>query len=482
MTRSIAQIEADYQGQNLRNVVRDLMKANPKLIYIVNGLELTPGKVGSYGKKADLIKHISEWEGQGLLNSTVNEAVKSTKPIEAVETIEVIEPAVEPAVESAVEPAVEELEIIDYSTSEAIIADTVNKIYQGLGDIIFAEKSGGDAFLLACTLPSNCIKWIREAAQSEIPDTVLSYRSQIFTQVERKLTGKSEDWGIWYKRIRNAVYNSEDLGILAKSRAFRQSGTLQVRIAGKMTVNVTQAYDWALGVVSNLDKLKLSDWQNVVVALMALTGRRPQEITSTGIFEKSEIEGCVRFSGQLKRHKEEVVEAFDIPVIGGKSREVIDALFWLTTNRKRVLPVSRDFEAIQLAAKKAHNNFSKYISAFCKKSIYSKIEVINGDWCYQNAKGQPEDRREPSVFRKFYAQAMADSYREYSDRDIIISEILGHSDNSGAHRPYDADFKLHELSEIYTRHDAATLSRIAIEKLKARGQAKHAVSNEMLKA
>ena len=37
MPRSIEQIKADYKNQNLRAVVRDMMKANPKLIYTVAG-------------------------------------------------------------------------------------------------------------------------------------------------------------------------------------------------------------------------------------------------------------------------------------------------------------------------------------------------------------------------------------------------------------------------------------------------------------
>jgi hypothetical protein len=95
MPRSIEQIEADYKGQNLRVIVREMMKANPKLIYSVNGLEFTPGKVGSHGKKPDLIRHISLWEGQGLLGKNVTEPVTVIEELEPVTTT--LEPTTKPA-------------------------------------------------------------------------------------------------------------------------------------------------------------------------------------------------------------------------------------------------------------------------------------------------------------------------------------------------------------------------------------------------
>jgi hypothetical protein len=88
MARSLEQIKADYKNQNLRAVVREMMKANPKLIYTIAGKEWTAGEVGRIGKVADMIQHISLWEGQGLLGGATPEPVAAIEELKPVATIE----------------------------------------------------------------------------------------------------------------------------------------------------------------------------------------------------------------------------------------------------------------------------------------------------------------------------------------------------------------------------------------------------------
>lgn len=126
MARSIDQIKADYKNQNMRAVVRDMMKANPKLIYTIAGKEWTPGEVGRNGKVADMVQHLSLWEGQGLLNNAVTEPVATIEETEPVETIEAVTEVVSEVVEPAKVTIDQESE---YTPSEAEKLRIAKKIY-----------------------------------------------------------------------------------------------------------------------------------------------------------------------------------------------------------------------------------------------------------------------------------------------------------------------------------------------------------------
>jgi hypothetical protein len=133
MPRSIEQIKADYKNQNLRAVVRDMMKANPKLIYTVAGKEWTAGEVGRKGKVADMIQHISLWEGKGQLEKPVTECRSETVKVvdEATDVIGVVEAATDSLEKIDTVKSVETVKVTseEYTQSESEKLAIAKKIY-----------------------------------------------------------------------------------------------------------------------------------------------------------------------------------------------------------------------------------------------------------------------------------------------------------------------------------------------------------------
>ena len=72
-------------------------------------------------------------------------------------------------------------------------------------------------------------------------------------------------------------------------------------------------YDEIINAINTLKKSE--DYYKLVVCILLSTGRRATEVIARGNFEKSKTPHHISFSGQLKT-KDEVREAYDIPVLG----------------------------------------------------------------------------------------------------------------------------------------------------------------------
>ncbi|BAZ70805.1 hypothetical protein NIES4106_56020 (plasmid) [Fischerella sp. NIES-4106] len=211
---------------------------------------------------------------------------------------------------------------------------------------------------------------------------------------------------------------------------------------------------WAKNRLINLPEVP-SLWHQVAVALMILTGRRQSEIMSSAKFSPVGSDSYVEFSGQLKRHDEETVGAYEIPVLANSAEAVIAGLQWLEDNNKRVAPTDESYQAQQAAAKKSHDRFSRYLSESAKVACNKYIVLGEGaDWELPDESGKKKDRRKCHLFRQIYGQVVYPVYFEKSGRKLnqVLTEVMGHSNRASSRRhaaeAYDADCFVTDIEEI----------------------------------
>jgi len=300
MARSIEQIKVEYKNQNLRAVVRDMMKANPKLIYTSNGKELTPGEVGRIGKADEMRLHISLWEGQGLLNPFASEPTTVIESVAAVETVETLIDT--PQVVETVTINQES----EYTQSESEKLAIAKKIYHSKAQ---ADDLTGlqEYHLKLCQqnkyfLPEFAILVARSRviienyADSVSPNgkahpgstialkvAIVKYIKE-FVEIDNDRFPPTND-----RQLCDTFKDFDD----ALRGAFRDISSLKTKMYAKgneeaeidvRAINVAPFIDWAVGTVSNLAD-NSAKWREVAVAVMLLTGRRQSEVMSSGIFK-----------------------------------------------------------------------------------------------------------------------------------------------------------------------------------------------------
>lgn len=213
------------------------------------------------------------------------------------------------------------------------------------------------------------------------------------------------------------------------------------------TVIVSPFIEWAIETVSNLP-MNPKSWKDVAISVMLLTGRRQSEVLSSGIFTYVD-ESHVIFEGQLKRHKDELVEATEIPVLGYMGQEVCNALNWLTQHGKRTIPTERTYDGLQQAAKASHNRSSRYI-AEAMVNLSQLVQITNGkSWVIktESPSAPSENLFKGHLCRQLYAQICAACFHNQKDSKVrsYIAEIL--IENRKASLKYDRDIEL-DVSDI----------------------------------
>lgn len=216
----------------------------------------------------------------------------------------------------------------------------------------------------------------------------------------------------------------------------RDIGEMEVR-----NVKVSKFVNWAKDTISNLPD-NYAKWKEVCIAIMLLTGRRQSEVMSSGIFTYVD-DSHVTFEGQLKRHTKETVPSQEIPVIGGMSQQIINAIKWLEEGGKRTLPIERNYEGLQNAAKKSHNRCSRYISEAMSK-LENLVEFA------ENSKIKTwKDSKGKNVFkghltRQIYAQVCAELFKpDNQKKHSYIADIL--LENRDAAPSYDRDIEVIDI-------------------------------------
>lgn len=472
MARAIEQIEVDYKGQNLRAVVRDMMKANPKLVFTVNGLELTPGKVGSHGKKADLIQHISLWEGQGLLNNAVTESVATIEETEPVETIEAVTEIVTDVVTDVVEPVkVTVNQENEYTQSESEKLAIAKKIYYskaqsddltGLQEYHLKLCQQNKYFLPEFAILVARSRVIIENYANSVspngkahPGSTIALKVAIVKYIKEFVDIDNDRFPPVNDRQLSDTFKDFDDALRG---AFRDISSLKTRMysagnaeaeADVRAIQVCPFIDWAVATVSSLPS-NSAKWREVAIAVMLLTGRRQSEVMASGIFEYVD-DSHIIFEGQLKRHIEELVAPEKIPVLGNAAREVVEAIAWLEKYDKRSIPAERTAKAIQDAAKKSHNRCSRYI-AEQMDLLTPFVTITNGkSWTFTKD-GKTVNKFKGHLTRQIYAQVCEKLFSDSDNekKQSFIARIL--LEGRDAAVAYDRDIEIKDVDDIKAKY------------------------------
>jgi len=475
MPRSIEQIKADYKNQNLRAVVRDMMKANPKLIYTVAGKEWTAGEVGRKGKVADMIQHISLWEGKGQLEKPVTECMSETVKVvdEPTDVIGVVEAATDSLEKIDTVKSVETVKV----TSEEYTQSEAEKL--AIAKRIYCSKTQSDELT---GLKEYHLKLCQQNKYFLPEFAILVARSRVIIEAYANSvspTGKAHPGSIIalkvaiMKYIKDFVDVDNDKFLPVNDRtlldtfkdfddalrgAFRDISSLKTRMYSKgneeaeadvRAINVAPFIVWAVDTVSNLSD-NSAKWREVAIAVMLLTGRRQSEVMSSGIFEYVDHSHVI-FEGQLKRHIDELVEPEKIPVLGNAAKQVVDAIAWLETRDKRSLPTERTAKAIQEAAKKSHNRCSRYI-AEQMDLLTPFVTITNGkSWTFTKD-GKTVNKFKGHLTRQIYAQVCEKLFSDSDNekKQSFIARIL--LEGRDAAVAYDRDIEIKDIEVIKAKY------------------------------
>ncbi|MBP5976608.1 hypothetical protein HW132_28715 [Brasilonema sp. CT11] len=498
MPRSIEELEK-IKAVDLRKLAADMMRENPSLKFLNHGIPQTSGWIRTNGKKDDLVKHISMWEGQLLAKPVtevepvlepkleekpivqVQEPTKKTgkKTVKAKIKTPIIEPVVEPLVEQVVEPLVEPVveplveqvvkPITDtpYKDSEAEKFAIAKKLYfsteknddlTGLREYQLNLCRTGKYFLPEFgILVARARVIIESYADSKSlegkahPGTIQKHRVDIMKYLKELVIPEVNNFIPVNDRTLLDTYNDFESAVQG---AFKDIGATKYKMNQERShkaeedvraIKVLPYLEWALEQVSHLPA-NSARWKEVAIAIMLLTGRRQSEVLATGLFTYVD-ESTVVFEGQLKRHIAELVDPEKIPVLGKAAKQVVDAIAWLDQHQKRTLPTERSVEALQLAAKKSHDRCSRYIAESMEK-LADKCQITNGkDWEVKEG-NKMVNKFKGHLNRQIYAQICSALFNDSNERKkrAFISRIL--LENRDAALSYDRDVEVLDISEV----------------------------------
>ncbi len=439
--------------------------------------------ISSHGKKDEIVEAISRHEvmqnqakpQQTSVDSTVPVAQPIAKPVEdliihpiidlkpVIKTPEpVVEPVIKEIADPVVEPVTEEIET-DYTNYEEVLRTLATKYYQGFesngikvaGVVDFANrqienlkanKPLWDDRLFATVeyFKQEILGVASDVSRDGIPNpsTTLNLRTEILnrlkkavsientkflveTQIEGMDTVITDCLTQSFQAFHSAVVAS--FSTIAREKRQTVGSNFLVRRTTTPHAKVSILIGWAIDRLRTLPN-KAQYWREVALAILIVTGRRPAEVMATGVF-KAVNASEVEFYGQLKKKgKDSDEKTYIIPCIGDTAIEVEQGIKWLQMMNKRILPKSRNLEDKQEAAKKSHDNFSKYLSEISKE-IMQKIRLVDkANW------ELPEDksRLKPYLARQIYLQIISKLIQKSVqdgtsiDPDLAVTYYSGH--------------------------------------------------------
>lgn len=288
---------------------------------------------------------------------------------------------------------------------------------------------------------------IERTGETEVkPTTLHNWRAQILKRIERLCNNDKAQFPEIGKTFK-LFYDCIQVTFKAvRSAQIKESNKqLSTRQNNAIDIKVSRLIDWAVDRLVNLPE-NSSEWREVAIALMVVTGRRQSEIMSSAKFAPVGDDCHLEFSGQLKKHKAEIGEAYVIPILGCCANAVMNAVKWMENHGKRAFPTDESYEAQQKAAKKAHDLYSRYLSQTAK-NMCSKFIDTEADWILQTEKSSI-DRRKCILFRQIYAQSVIPVFYPHimgvgRKASQIIAEVLGHDTTNSARKhaadSYDTD-------------------------------------------
>ncbi len=469
MARSIAELEKLTVAE-LRKEASEMMRNNPSLEFLIHGIPQTAGHVRRLGKKAELVHHLSLWEGQSITAVVERELVQQ-------EEEEMIAPVAPEATEESIklpvnlsEKTVERVkgqEEDGYSNSEEEKLAIARKLYYstekeneltGLREYQLSLCRSGKYFLPEFAILVARTRIIIESyADSKSPEgkahpgsvqkirvDVMRYLGQIVEQENEKFpTVNDRTLSDTYEDFDNAVRGAfKDIG----ATKYKLTQAINSRAEEDVRAILAKPFvEWAIDTVSHLPEFS-ARWKEVAIAIMLLTGRRQSEVLATGLFTYVD-ESTVIFEGQLKRHIAELVPSEEIPVLGKCAKQIVGAIDWLDKQGKRTVPTQRTVEALQLAAKKSHNRCSRYIAETMER-LADKCKIVNGKAWEVNENGKVINKFKGHLCRQIYAQICAGLFNDPNERKkrAFISRIL--LENREAALSYDRDVEVRDVDSI----------------------------------
>ncbi|WP_414579293.1 protelomerase family protein [Anabaena sp. CCY 9402-a] len=173
--------------------------------------------------------------------------------------------------------------------------------------------------------------------------TKLRYRTHICNLLSELV--ESELGAVYYKQLKSSLEMllrqiKIQISELTHKKKGHQERRLAERKPQKATIDLVPLHDFAMTVLTNLDKLTYRDWKRVSIAMVIATGRRLAEVhQSSTIFELVDSHH-VAFKGQLKVKGDaakyfEDNPSYEIPVLVGADLVVVGHQ-WLKDNGKVV--------------------------------------------------------------------------------------------------------------------------------------------------
>ncbi|MBA3920172.1 MAG: hypothetical protein H0X31_00115 [Nostocaceae cyanobacterium] len=271
--------------------------------------------------------------------------------------------------------------------------------------------------------------------------TKLRYRTHICNLLSELV--KSEKGTVYFKQLESC------LEILFKQIRFQITDTtsqkkglqerrLAERKQEKEVISFKPLHEFAIGILSNLDRLKHPDWKKVSIALAIVSGRRMAEIHSSNSHFTFVNKITCEFTGQLKV-KGDAGEYFasnpsyKIPTLVD-AQLVVEAHDWLKKNNKVVADT-------QVAARRYTKDLSEAM-----KVLKLRLKIQHVFFTYKG-------------LRSVYAQVCNQVFNENdSDNTLYLAQILGHgrgellrSDNLTdmlTPQSYNSDFRVVDIDYV----------------------------------
>ena len=421
----------------------------------------------SDGRKKELITAISAYEVQAtqvkIESPTLDDKQEPTRPTPEPQPLMLEAEPKEPKSEPVIQP-VSDNNQPDYTQYEADLKRLATKYYQGfksndvevIGVRQFASdqikraqmgQSLMDARLFATVahFKEDLLSYAASGSEDGKPNpsTVINLRVEILNRIKKAVAEECKQFTV-PKELEGMELISTDyltqsfeafrsgaiaaFSSIAREKRESQGTNFLARRSSTPHASVSNLIIWAIERVKVLPT-KAHEWREVALAVMILTGRRPAEVTSTGVF-KAIDQTYLEFYGQLKKKGKETDEkVYRIPCLGNTAVEIEVAIGWLEMMNKRVIPVSRSHDDKQIAAKKAHDRFSRYLSEIANEIMPSRLELADG------AKWELDENRsriKPYLARQIYLQIISKMVHKAVnngmsiDPDLAVTYYSGH--------------------------------------------------------
>jgi len=444
--------------------------------YTVAGKEWTAGEVGRKGKVADMIQHISLWEGKGQLEKTVTEYMSETVKIvdeptdvigvvdaatdrlERIDTVKSVETVKVTSVEEYIQSESEKLAIAKKIYYSKVQSDDLTGLQEYHLKLCQQNKYFLPEFAILVArsrvIIENYVDSVSPNGKAH-PGSTIALKVAIVKYIKEFVDVDNDKFPpVNDRQLVDTFKDFDD----ALRGAFRDISSLKTRMYSKgneeaeadvRAINVAPFIDWAVGTVSNLGN-NSAKWREVAIAVMLLTGRRQSEVMASGIFKYVD-DSHVIFEGQLKRHIEEIVPAEKIPVLGNAARQVVEAITWLEKYDKRSLPTERTAKGIQEAAKKSHNRCSRYIAEQMDLLI-PFVTITNGKTWTFTKDGKTVNRFKGHLTRQIYAQVCEKLFSDSDNekKQSFIARIL--LEGRDAAVAYDRDIEIKDIDVIRVKY------------------------------